>query len=487
MRITESSINMSGARQYSSIGTRSGRTPAGSSFEEIKKAVGNALTNGSGLGRSLSERSDSYTQEKEEPMISGELYEGDHRYSRALDRIKGSGIVKPDRGLSAVSQFQELLLTMLMARFTKAGMFGGAAQRIVTYQEYESTEFHADGVAKTDDGRTISFNVDIMMSRSYMEYMNVYTPSVMGALCDPLVINVGSDTADVKDQKFMFDIDADGVDDEISMLGRGSGFLALDKNGDGTINDGSELFGTKSGNGFEDLREYDSDGNGWIDENDSIFEKLKVWCKAADGEDILMSLKEADIGAIFLGYRSTEFSLMGLDGEEDGVIRSTGLFLRESRGVGTVQHVDMALRDSGEAEAEQGGSGTLQAISFTGSSSFETRQSEASRVRTRQREERARRKAVEKQNEARLLRKKEQERRSDLRLQKSRQDSAEQQKQWQESLNEQEMYEKRLDEGRESMEEFFETRYENVRKNKSFLDDSIIDRLFEDLSQYSLA
>ena len=70
------------------------------------------------------------------------------------------------------------------------------------------------------------------------------------ALFDPLIVNIGSDTADVCDQTFKFDLDADGTEDEISMLGKGSGFLALDKNGDGKINDGSELFGTKSGDGF---------------------------------------------------------------------------------------------------------------------------------------------------------------------------------------------------------------------------------------------
>ena len=58
---------------------------------------------------------------------------------------------------------------------------------------------------------------------------------------------IGSDTADVRDQTFKFDLDADGREDEISMLGKGSGFLALDKNGNGKIDDGSELFGTKSG------------------------------------------------------------------------------------------------------------------------------------------------------------------------------------------------------------------------------------------------
>ena len=79
---------------------------------------------------------------------------------------------------------------------------------------------------------------------------------MQNALFDPLVINIGTDSAKVSNQKFKFDLDSDGKEDSISMPTRGSAFLALDKNEDGTINDGNELFGTKSGDGFKDLREY---------------------------------------------------------------------------------------------------------------------------------------------------------------------------------------------------------------------------------------
>ena len=138
------------------------------------------------------------------------------------------------------------------------------------------------------------------------------------------------------------------------MFGKGCGFLALDKNDNGKIDDGNELFGTKSGDGFADLREYDSDGNGWIDENDEIFEKLRVWCKDDEGNDILMNLKEADIGAIYLGEQQSEFTMGGADGIRDGVVRSTGIFLRESGTAGTIQHVDLAMKENGQEAAVNG-------------------------------------------------------------------------------------------------------------------------------------
>ena len=140
-----------------------------------------------------------------------------------------------------------------------------------SYSETEETGFHASRRACTEDGWTIDFNINILMSRNYTEYMNVSIPTMADALCYPLVVNIGSDdTADVRDQTFKFDLDADGKEDEISMLRKGSGFLALDKDGNGKIDDGNELFGTKSSDGFSNLREYDSDGSGWSDKNDEI-------------------------------------------------------------------------------------------------------------------------------------------------------------------------------------------------------------------------
>ena len=162
-------------------------------------------------------------------------------------------------------------------------------------------------------------------------------------LCDPLVINLGCNIAEVSDVKFKFDLDCDGEDDNISTLSSNSGFLALDLNEDGIINDGSELFGTKSGNGFYDLSAYDEDGNGWIDEADSIFNKLRIFTVSENGSQTLLDLKSQDIGAIYLGNVSTDFSLNSLqDNRTNAVIRSTGIFLYENGSVGSIQQVDMA-------------------------------------------------------------------------------------------------------------------------------------------------
>ncbi len=209
--------------------------------------------------------------------------------------------------------------------------------------ETENTAFQGQGTVRTSDGREIDFGITVEMSRAFCrQNESISTRTVI--MCDPLVINMGADVAEVSDQKFLFDLDADGTKEEISTLSSNSGYLALDKNGDGKINDGSELFGTKSGDGFADLAKYDSDGNGWIDENDEVFGKLKVWTKDENGKDLLLDLKEADVGAIYLGKAATQFSLNSMkDNHTNGAIRSTGVYLKESGGTGTVQHVDLAL------------------------------------------------------------------------------------------------------------------------------------------------
>lgn len=217
----------------------------------------------------------------------------------------------------------------------------------LTYQEYyyesEETSFSTKGSVVTADGRTIDFNMDIQMSREFSSYYEETSLLQNVSFLDPLVINLDTNIAEVSDQKFYFDLDADGTLDEISRLGAGSGYLALDSNGNGLIDDGSELFGTASGDGFMDLSKYDEDGNGWIDENDSIFNSLKIWTMDENGNSELYNLKEKGVGALYLGRVSTNYMENNpLTNQTNAAIRNTGIFLYENGGVGSMQQLDLA-------------------------------------------------------------------------------------------------------------------------------------------------
>ena len=211
------------------------------------------------------------------------------------------------------------------------------------FYEQETTAFQTTGSVVTADGRTLDFNLEFQMSREFASYYEESVSLENARFLDPLVINLDTNVASVSDQKFFFDLDADGKEESISGLHPGSGYLALDINGNGIIDDGKELFGTASGDGFLDLAKYDDDGNGWIDEKDAIFEKLLIWATDENGNSELYHLKEKDVGALYLGRVSTEHSLNDpLTNRANGVIRSSGLFLYENGTAGTMQQLDLA-------------------------------------------------------------------------------------------------------------------------------------------------
>ena len=209
--------------------------------------------------------------------------------------------------------------------------------------ECETVTFSTKGTVNTADGRSLEFNVEAVMSRAYVAYSG-FTVRESTALIDPLVINLDGSPATVSDQKYYFDIDADGIEDYVSLPSEGSGMLALDRNGDGKINDGSELFGPTSGDAFSELSEFDIDGNGWIDEADEVFAALKIFTVAEDGTRQLISLKDAGVGAICLQNAATEFSLKdAVTNATEAVIRKTGFFLFEDGTAGTAQQLDFAI------------------------------------------------------------------------------------------------------------------------------------------------
>lgn len=254
-------------------------------------------------------------------------------------------------GMSAFS-FSASVSASISAVRTEDGAAAGTSssgtlwQRVTAVSaersEREHTAFRSRGCAVTEDGRSISFDVEFAMSRAFSEKFETLS-SQSFVMTDPLVINLDSKTTSVSDVKFRFDLDSDGTEEEISFAGQGSGFLALDADGNGRIDNGSELFGTKSGNGFADLAAHDEDGNGWIDENDSVFSRLRVWTKDEDGSDRLLDLKEANVGAIYLGSADTEFSLKdAATNQTNAVVRRTGIYLKETGEAGTISHVDLS-------------------------------------------------------------------------------------------------------------------------------------------------
>lgn len=221
--------------------------------------------------------------------------------------------------------------------------FATSFSRTEMRAEFEETRFQARGLVKTADGREISLELQLNLSRSFLETVQLDVNGVERRLEDPLVINLSGTSASLEPSRWQFDLDASGVPDSLPTLSRSSGYLVLDRNGNGVIDDGREMFGALSGDGFADLRRYDSDGNGWIDQADPVFDDLRVWIGAGTADERLKSLSQLGIGALYLGSIATPFSLNDQRNEQLGQLGNTGVFLYESGQAGTVQQIDLAV------------------------------------------------------------------------------------------------------------------------------------------------
>ena len=214
----------------------------------------------------------------------------------------------------------------------------------VTQYEYEkqSNFVEFSGAIERENGDNINFSMAVGFSQ---EYEKLSTQVInREELKDPLVISFSTKPVALSSEKMSFDIDADGEQDQIAQLQQGFGFLALDKNGDNKINDGSELFGALSGNGFADLATYDQDQNGYIDENDDVFDQLSVWVKDASGKDELISLKDAGIGAIATENVDSPMNIRDSEtGDKLGVIQKSGYYLNEDGKAGLIQQMDYVV------------------------------------------------------------------------------------------------------------------------------------------------
>lgn len=130
---------------------------------------------------------------------------------------------------------------------------------------------------------------------------------------DPLAIDLGKlgiELTSVKDGVH-FDLDKNGFAEKTAWIGTEDGFLVLDRNGNGIIDDGGELFGDQvtmsdgrtAVSGFEALKDLDSNNDGIIDENDEAWSKLRVWVDANhDGESQSGELKTLEeLGIVSIG------------------------------------------------------------------------------------------------------------------------------------------------------------------------------------------
>ena len=223
-----------------------------------------------------------------------------------------------------------------------APVFGWVYSYRDTHTERETTSFEATGVVRTADGRQVSVDVRLTMDRQLTSERSGQVRAG-AALQDPLVVNFDGTAAQLTQRTFAFDLDTDGQEEQIRFVGPGNGFLAQDRNGNGAVDDGAELFGPTTGQGLPELAGFDEDGNRFIDEGDGIWDRLRIWERDEGGTDRLVALGARGIGAIYLGVADTPFQVQDGTGQLQAAVRSTGIYLKEGGGAGTVQQLDLVV------------------------------------------------------------------------------------------------------------------------------------------------
>jgi len=186
---------------------------------------------------------------------------------------------------------------------------------------------------------------------------------------DPLVFDLDGDgitTVSLEESNAFFDLDNNGFAEKTSWVGAKEGLLAYDKNGDGIINGGNELFGdrtlmkdskTLASSGFTALAEYDNNKDGKIDSNDAIYTLLRIW-QDSDGDGIasageLKQLVDLGIVSIGLSYSNTGVTdganniqvRTGTFTLADGSTRMTGEYLLNRNPVYSVDSSQVEISD----------------------------------------------------------------------------------------------------------------------------------------------
>ncbi len=166
------------------------------------------------------------------------------------------------------------------------------------------------------------------------------------AQVSPLILDLDGDGVETlgKAAGIHFDHDGNGFAELTGWVGKDDGLLVFDRNGNGQIDTGAELFGNntvlangrKAANGFEALKELDANRDGKMDASDAAYSNLRIWIDA-DSDGItdageLLTLTEAGVKSLNTGYANQ--SLTDAQGNQH---LQTG---RYTRADGTTARVD---------------------------------------------------------------------------------------------------------------------------------------------------
>ncbi len=160
----------------------------------------------------------------------------------------------------------------------------------------------------------------------------------------PLVFDIdgdGVETLNIDDTNIYFNTQNTDFSTKTGWISSDDAFLAIDKDGDGKITRQDELFGNEKTSGFDILKNYDSNGDGIIDANDTQFSNLRLWQDANENgitdEGELKTLAQA-------GIKSIKLNPSELNSEQNqNTVTGVSSFTKSDGKVGLIYNVNLAI------------------------------------------------------------------------------------------------------------------------------------------------
>lgn len=207
-----------------------------------------------------------------------------------------------------------------------------ASDQVLVNYRYQQLSASFTGEVSLSDGTSMQWDFQFAHVESEFNFVLQRAAEVK----DPLVLSLdGSFRATGQWLNFAMSADTPGRLDKLSGA---QYYLVHDKNQNGKADDGSELFGPNSGQGFAELAQLDDDGNGFIDAADRAFHQLYAW----QPEQGLRTMSDLQIGALSVTSASTQFDYYQQQQLQARLTRS-GVALTTNRQVGLLQQVDFTV------------------------------------------------------------------------------------------------------------------------------------------------
>jgi hypothetical protein len=204
------------------------------------------------------------------------------------------------------------------------------------------------------DNKKVNLNYQLNLKASYSSIHSIETTAA--ALKDPVVIQFGTRSIGYITDYTKFDINNDNKQNDLPIFSGDVGYLIFDKNNNHHVDNGGELFGPTTNNGFSELAQLDSNNNGFFDNQDDKYSQIYIWQpkqtkpnsnEQSPNKQNLVSLSQAGIKAISLNAITTQFNFRDQSKDNKGEINArltqTSFAISENNKTLGVHQIDVRL------------------------------------------------------------------------------------------------------------------------------------------------